>query len=278
MAFDPEEDDPITDVEPLTPTGLLYFWGKLKTWAAATFAALSHNHAASDITSGTLGVSRGGTGQTTKAGIRNTLGLGNTTDALPIANGGTGSTSASDARTALGITPSNIGAAAASHTHAAGSDLTGQVPVANGGTGAATASGARTNLGAAAASHTHDASTDLTGQVPIANGGTGASTAAAALTALGAASQDDMDDAEQAIADNAAAIATLGESVYFYGGAAKIEASLYGIDGSTGIQITLVNSNGKKFRLDVNNNALYYIIENADGTRVSRRSGAWTGQ
>lgn len=213
MAFDPEEDDPITDVEPLTPTGLLYFWGQLKTWAAATFAALSHNHAASDITSGTLGVSRGGTGQTTKAGIRNTLGLGNTTDALPVANGGTGSTSASDARTALGITLSNIGAAAASHTHAAGSDLTGQVPVANGGTGAATASGARTNLGAAAASHTHDASTDLTGQVPIANGGTGASTAAAALTALGAASQDDMDDAEQAIADNAAAIATLGESV-----------------------------------------------------------------
>lgn len=90
------------------------------------------------------------------------------------------------------------------------------MPVANGGTGAATASGARTNLGAAAASHTHDASTDLTGQVPITNGGTGASTAAAALTALGAASQDDMDDAEQAIADNAAAIATLGESVNYF--------------------------------------------------------------
>lgn len=51
---------------------------------------------------GTLPVARGGTGQTTAAGIRNTLGLGNTTGALPIANGGTGQTTAAAARDALG--------------------------------------------------------------------------------------------------------------------------------------------------------------------------------
>lgn len=73
-------------------------------------AALSHNHSAANITSGTLPVSRGGTGQTTTAGIRNSLGLGNTIGAVPIANGGTGATSAAAALAALG-------AAASSHTH-----------------------------------------------------------------------------------------------------------------------------------------------------------------
>ena len=69
---------------------------------------------------------------------------------LPVASGGTGASTAAGART-------NLGAAAASHTHAAATDLTGQVPVANGGTGAANAADARTNLGAAAASHSHAA-------------------------------------------------------------------------------------------------------------------------
>ena len=68
------------------------------------YAASSHNHSAGNITSGTLPVARGGTGQTTAAGIRNSLGLGNTTGALPIANGGTGATTAAQARANLGIT------------------------------------------------------------------------------------------------------------------------------------------------------------------------------
>ena len=55
---------------------------------------------ASNIT-GTLPIANGGTGQTTKAAVRNTLGLGNTTGALPIANGGTGQTTAIDAVNAL---------------------------------------------------------------------------------------------------------------------------------------------------------------------------------
>ena len=73
-------------------------------------AASSHTHAAGDITSGTLPVARGGTGQTTLQATRNAMGLGNTTGALPIANGGTGSTTAANARSNLGITPANIGA------------------------------------------------------------------------------------------------------------------------------------------------------------------------
>ncbi len=46
----------------------------------------------SKATAGTLPIARGGTGQTTAAGVRNALGLGNTTGALPVANGGTGLT------------------------------------------------------------------------------------------------------------------------------------------------------------------------------------------
>lgn len=58
-----------------------------------------------DLTSmsGALPVANGGTGQTTVAGARNALGLGNTDGAVPIANGGTGAESAEDARTNLGL-------------------------------------------------------------------------------------------------------------------------------------------------------------------------------
>lgn len=67
------------------------------------YAASGHRHAAGDITSGTLPVARGGTGQTSLQATRNAMGLGNTTGALPVANGGTGATSAANARTNLGI-------------------------------------------------------------------------------------------------------------------------------------------------------------------------------
>lgn len=50
--------------------------------------------------------------------------------------------------------------------------------VALGGTGASTASGALTNLGAAAASHTHDASAITSGSLAVARGGTGSATGA----------------------------------------------------------------------------------------------------
>lgn len=72
--------------------------------------------------------------------------------ALPVEHGGTGSTSASAARTALGVTPSNIGAAAATHEHAAADITSGALPVTHGGTGADTAAGALSALGAVAKS------------------------------------------------------------------------------------------------------------------------------
>lgn len=56
-----------------------------------------------DATYKVLPISGGGTGQTTVAGVRYVLGLGNTNGALPIANGGTGATTAEDARKNLGI-------------------------------------------------------------------------------------------------------------------------------------------------------------------------------
>ena len=76
---------------------------------------------------------------------------------VPIRRGGTGATTAAAARDSLGITPSAIGAATSAHTHAP-SDITGQIPINKGGTGADDAAGARSNLGAAAASHNHVAS------------------------------------------------------------------------------------------------------------------------
>ena len=92
-------------------------------------AESSHNHAASAITSGTLGVARGGTGvtsnpsmlvnlaSTTADTVFETSPRPGVTGTLPVSNGGTGSTTAADARTALGITPANIGAATSGHSH-----------------------------------------------------------------------------------------------------------------------------------------------------------------
>ena len=82
----------------------------------------AHNHSASNITSGTLPVARGGTGLTASPSMLTNLGSTTAasvfqasprpgiTGTLAIAHGGTGATSASAARTALG-------AAASSHTH-----------------------------------------------------------------------------------------------------------------------------------------------------------------
>lgn len=54
---------------------------------------------------GIIPIAKGGTGQTTASGVRNALGLGNTTGALPIANGGTGATTAKQARENLEVEP-----------------------------------------------------------------------------------------------------------------------------------------------------------------------------
>ena len=78
-------------------------------------AASSHNHSASDITSGTLVVGRGGTGVTANPSMLINLGSGSAasvfaasprpgvTGTLPVSKGGTGATTAAQARENLGI-------------------------------------------------------------------------------------------------------------------------------------------------------------------------------
>ena len=107
----------------------IYHTGQKPTASEIGAAASSHNHSASNITSGTLGVARGGTGVTTNPSMLVNLASTSAasvfaasprpgvTGALGIANGGTGATTASAARTALG-------AAASSHTHT-GAQVTG---------------------------------------------------------------------------------------------------------------------------------------------------------
>ncbi|QOP64254.1 minor tail protein [Microbacterium phage Quenya] len=68
------------------------------TLDGTTWANIGYVDLASSQVSGTLPVARGGTGQTSAAAIRNSLGLGNTTGALPVANGGTGSTDVAGVR------------------------------------------------------------------------------------------------------------------------------------------------------------------------------------
>lgn len=63
-----------------------------ETPASIGAAAASHKHSTTDITSGTLGVGRGGTGVTGYAALREKLGLGKSTDILAVEYGGTGVT------------------------------------------------------------------------------------------------------------------------------------------------------------------------------------------
>jgi hypothetical protein len=153
------------------------------------YATGRHTHDLVDTTTGTLPITRGGTGATSASGALSVLGAAPashnhaasniTSGAIPITRGGTGKTTASDARSALD-------AAASSHNHSASHITSGTLPITRGGTGATSASGARSALAAAAASHTHSASHIVSSTLPIVRGGTGATSASAARSALGA--------------------------------------------------------------------------------------------
>jgi len=156
-----------------------------------------------------LAIADGGTGASTAAGARTSLGLGTMatqaasavaitggsitgiTD-LAIADGGTGASTAGDARTNLGL--GTMATQASSSVSITGGSITGitDLAVADGGTGASTAGDARTNLGLGTMATQASSSVSITGgsitgitDLAIADGGTGASTAADARTNLG---------------------------------------------------------------------------------------------
>lgn len=148
------------------------------THAAATYATKtelsekansSHTHSASDVTSGTLPVTRGGTGVTSNPSMLTNL----------------GSMSADDV---LKDSPRP--------------GVTGTLPITNGGTGLTASPSMLTDLASTAADDVLDASPrpGVTGTLPVANGGTGGATAAAARTNLGVPSSTDLDNVESSIA------------------------------------------------------------------------------
>ena len=157
------------------------------------------------------------------------------TDTIPISKGGTGETTANAALAALGgisdptTTRGDIITKGASTLdrlpigavntvlksdgtdptwgQVAASEITGTLPIANGGTNATSASAARTSLGAAASGANSDITsiTGLTTDLTVAQGGTGASDAATARTNLGVAIGSDVQafDADNAVTDAA---------------------------------------------------------------------------
>ena len=74
-----------------------------ETPASIGAAAASHQHSATDITSGILGTARGGTGVSSYSSLRNKLGFGYGTGVLDVEYGGTGVDSYSRLREALGV-------------------------------------------------------------------------------------------------------------------------------------------------------------------------------
>lgn len=161
------------------------------TLAQVGAAASSHNHSAANITSGTLPVTRGGTGATTAASAITSLGAVPTTRTVNSkALGSDISLTASDVgavpatRTVnskalsgdISLTASDVGAAASSHNHSAANITSGTLPVARGGTGQTTMAATRSSMGLG----------NSTGALAVSYGGTGATSAASALTSLGA--------------------------------------------------------------------------------------------
>lgn len=142
------------------------------------------SHSTDKLTSGTLGVARGGTGAATftagfvkSSGSTNALTTASTVSlttevagTLPVANGGTGQSTLTSNGVLLGNGTSGI-----TQTAAGTADQVFRIP----GAGGAPAFGA-INLAQSAA---------VTGALPIANGGTGATTASSALAALGGTSK-----------------------------------------------------------------------------------------
>jgi hypothetical protein len=106
-------------------------------------SASGHKHSASDITSGTLPITRGGTGATTASGILTNLGVTATATELNYVDGVT-----SNIQTQIN------GKANSSHTHSVDNITSGILPMARGGTGVTSVTALLTNLGLSKASGT----------------------------------------------------------------------------------------------------------------------------
>ena len=68
-----DDDESIVSDNVVNGTIFSYIWGKLKTWAAAAFAPISHTHTQSQISDTPITVANGGTGATTAAGAKANL-------------------------------------------------------------------------------------------------------------------------------------------------------------------------------------------------------------
>ncbi len=180
-----------TQQRSITTTKQLEVTDHTHTPASIGAAAASHEHSASDITSGTIPVSRGGTGFVTSS-YRNAVVVGSNSIAtgslrtvrtasgafyaagtdnspqfgtLPVLYGGTGRTWNTINSVIIGNDSDTDGvlqnvetANGAFYSTGAGVKPTfGPLPIAQGGTGSTSASAALTALGAAASVHSHDA-------------------------------------------------------------------------------------------------------------------------
>lgn len=153
------------------------------TTGLAGKADTSHTHDAADISSGTLPLTRGGTGGGSAAAARTSLDVPSNAD----------------------LTSGLSGKADSVHTHDTSDIVSGTMPLARGGTGGTNAASARTSLdvpsnsdltsglaGKADTTHTHDASDIVSGVLPVSQGGTGGATAPAARTSLDVPSNADL--------------------------------------------------------------------------------------